>query len=112
MRGREFVGPRAPQGSRQQAEGWLSLEILDSRWLGLKKKLPSLSGSPEAATVSYNSVANLLAKPYPDMQAVANTYELCCMKDPMAKEVSPIALWDVHYLRDLDSTGFIDGLYQ
>jgi len=67
---------------------------------------------PQAASVSYNSVAKLLAKPYPDMQAIANAYELCCMKAPEARELSPIAMWDIHYLRDLDNSGFIDGLYR
>ncbi len=66
---------------------------------------------PQAASVSYNSVAKLLAKPYPDMQAIANAYELCCMKAPEARELSPIAMWDIHYLRDMDNSGFIDGLY-
>ena len=67
---------------------------------------------PEARGVSYNSVAKLLAKPYPDHQAVANAYRLCCMKAPEAKEVSPLALWDLHFLRQLDNSGFIDRLYE
>jgi ABC-type nitrate/sulfonate/bicarbonate transport system substrate-binding protein len=72
---------------------------------GLKQR------EPEARNVSYNSVAKLLAKPYPDHQAVANAYRLCCMKAPEAKEVSPLALWDLHFLRQLDNSGFIDRLY-
>ena len=66
----------------------------------------------EAASLNYNSVAKLLAKPYPDIQAIANAYELCCMKTADAKELSPLALWDLHFLRDLDNSGFIDGLYK
>jgi ABC-type nitrate/sulfonate/bicarbonate transport system substrate-binding protein len=61
---------------------------------------------PQARGVSYNSVAKLLAKPYPDHQAVANAYRLCCMKAPGAKELSPLALWDLHFLRQLDNSGF------
>lgn len=71
----------------------------------LKKREPRSGGG-------YNSVAKLLAKPYPDPKAVANAYELCCMKLPEAKEVSPLALWNLHYLRELDHSGFIDGLYR
>ncbi len=67
---------------------------------------------PEARSVSYNSVAKLLPKPYPAPEAIANAYELCCMKDPTAKEISPLAMWDIHYLRELDDSGFIDRLYQ
>lgn len=73
---------------------------------GLKQR------EPEARTVSYNSVAKLLAKPYPDLHAVANAYRLCCMKAPEAKEKSPLALWNLHFLRQLDQSGFIDRLYE
>ena len=73
---------------------------------GLRKR------EPEARSVGYNSVAKLLAKPYPDPKAIANAYELCRMKAPEAGEVSPFALWDLHYLRELDDSGFIDRLYE
>lgn len=66
---------------------------------------------PETRGVSYNSVAKLAMKPYPDIQAVANAYRLCCMKDAAAKDLSPMSMWDLHYLRQLDNSGIIDGLY-
>jgi ABC-type nitrate/sulfonate/bicarbonate transport system substrate-binding protein len=71
---------------------------------GLRQRVPE-------SNATYNSVAKLLTKPYPDHQAIANAYELCCMKEPKAKELSPVALWDLHYLRELDDSGFIDRLY-
>ncbi|HEY3302188.1 MAG TPA: ABC transporter substrate-binding protein [Candidatus Binatia bacterium] len=71
---------------------------------GLRRRVPE-------SNATYNSVAKLLAKPYPDHEAIANAYELCCMKDPKAKELSPVSLWDLHFLRELDDSGFIDGLY-
>ena len=67
---------------------------------------------PEARSVKYGNLARMPRKPYPEPRAVMNAHELCCMKDPSAKELSPLALWDTHYLRDLDDSGFIDGLYQ
>src|SRR5215467_1969287 len=66
---------------------------------------------PEAKNVAYRSVAKLLPKPYPDHEAVANAYKLCCLKSPEAEEMSPMALWDLHYLRELDNSEFIDALY-
>jgi ABC-type nitrate/sulfonate/bicarbonate transport system substrate-binding protein len=66
---------------------------------------------PEAKNVAYRSVAKLLPKPYPDHEGVANAYKLCCLKSPETEEVSPMALWDLHYLRELDNSGFIDALY-
>ncbi len=67
---------------------------------------------PEAKNVSYRSVAKLLPKPYPDHEGVSNAYKLCCLKSPETEEMSPMALWDLHYLRELDNSGFIDALYQ
>jgi len=58
------------------------------------------------------SVARHPMKPYPTTEAVANAYELCCIHYPETREVSPLALWDIGYLRDLDLSGFIDELIQ
>jgi len=67
---------------------------------------------PECKNVQFLSVAKLLPKPYPDHEAVANAYRLCCLKTPETEEQSPMALWDLHYLRTLDHSGFIDDLYR
>ena len=67
---------------------------------------------PECKNVNYRSAAKLLPKPYPDHEAVANAYKLCCLKTPETEEESPLALWDLHYLRQLDHCGFIDQLYK
>lgn len=72
---------------------------------GLRQRVPE-------AHARYEGVAKLLPKPYPDHEAVANAYKLCCLKDPETEELSPLALWDLHYLRELDNSGFIDGLYK
>ncbi len=73
---------------------------------GLRRRVP------ECKNVNYRSAAKLLSKPYPDHEAVANAYKLCCLKSPETEEQSPLALWDLHYLRQLDHCGFIDRLYQ
>src|SRR6478736_9179394 len=67
-------------------------QILD----GLRRR------EPECKSVQYRSVSKLLPKPYPDHEAVANAYRLCCLKNPETEEQSPMALWDLHYLRRLD----------
>jgi hypothetical protein len=59
----------------------------------------------------YRTLARMPRKPYPDPQAIINAYELGCIKGPEAKALSPLALWDLHYLRELDNSGFIDKLY-
>jgi ABC-type nitrate/sulfonate/bicarbonate transport system substrate-binding protein len=57
-------------------------------------------------------VARMPVKPYPTLQAIGNAYELACIQTPSTRgQQSPLALWDLHYLRELDATGFIDELY-
>jgi len=60
----------------------------------------------------YSRLERMPRKPYPDPQAIINAYDLGCIKSPEAKEISPLALWDLHYLRELDNSGFIDKLYK
>lgn len=92
-----IVGIHFARTRRQETE-----EILER----LKRRVP------EALRISYNSAAKLEPKPYPELQAIGNAYQLCCMKAPEAKRISPLALWDLHYLRALDDSGFIDRLYE
>lgn len=66
---------------------------------------------PELGKVRYESVARIPAKPYPELAAVRNAHRLCLMKADDASKISPLALWDIHYLRELDQSGFIDDLY-
>ena len=63
-------------------------------------------------TFKYQSLERMPNKPYPDPQGVINAYELGCIKSPEAKQLSPLALWDLHYLRELDNSGFINKLYR
>ncbi|MGH8611342.1 MAG: ABC transporter substrate-binding protein [Gammaproteobacteria bacterium] len=53
----------------------------------------------------------LCAKPYPHPLAVWNVYNLEVAHDPEVNSVSPLEIWDTHYLREIDDSGFIDSLY-
>jgi ABC-type nitrate/sulfonate/bicarbonate transport system substrate-binding protein len=53
----------------------------------------------------------LLVKPYPLPAAIQNVYELDVAKDPNMARVGPLEPWDLHYLREIDDSGFIDTLY-
>lgn len=76
-----------------------------------EKILEKLS-KKKGESFQYRSLERMPKKPYPDPQGVINAYELGCIKSPEAKQVSPLALWDLHYLRELDNSGFIDKLYK
>lgn len=51
-------------------------------------------------------------KPYPSPEGVLNAWELSRMRYEEARDANPFALWDMHYLRELDLSGFIDELVQ
>lgn len=56
--------------------------------------------------------AKLLSKkPYPLASAIQNVYDLDVGKDPAMRSIGPMEPWDLHYLRVIDDSGFIDRLY-
>jgi ABC-type nitrate/sulfonate/bicarbonate transport system substrate-binding protein len=56
--------------------------------------------------------ARLLSKkPYPLPAAIQNVYDLDVGKDPAMQSIGPMEPWDLHYLRAIDDSGFIDRLY-
>lgn len=56
--------------------------------------------------------ASLERKPYPSLQAISNVFQLALRRNPEIAGYNPLSLWDLHYLRELDDTGYIDELYK
>jgi ABC-type nitrate/sulfonate/bicarbonate transport system substrate-binding protein len=54
---------------------------------------------------------SLERKPYPDIDAISNVFQLAVRRDPEIASYNPLALWDTHYVRALDDAGYIDRLY-
>ena len=38
--------------------------------------------------------------------------QLAVRRDPEVSSYNPLALWDTHFIRELDDSGYIDRLYQ
>ena len=55
-------------------------------------------------------VGGLKIRPYPTPRAIANTYEIATIEFPEACGLNPLALWDLHWVKELDDAGFIDNL--
>ncbi len=68
----------------------------------------------DAATKLYNDLAPTLEpKLFPSMQAISNVYEEAVRQGGEdAKKINPMELWDFHFLREIDDTGFIADLYK
>jgi ABC-type nitrate/sulfonate/bicarbonate transport system substrate-binding protein len=60
----------------------------------------------------YDDIApGLSAKLYPTMAAIGNVYEAAKRFDAAAVDINPMELWDLHHVRRIDDSGFIDALY-
>ena len=60
----------------------------------------------------YNDLAPTLErKLFPSLPAIHNVYQEALRQSKEAAEVDPLALWDLHALRRIDDSGFIDKLY-
>jgi ABC-type nitrate/sulfonate/bicarbonate transport system substrate-binding protein len=83
-----------------------SIQIIKDRYVNEGKL------SLAQATYTYQNLAPLLeARLYPTMPAIMNVYEEAKRQDPDAAKINPLALWDMHHLRAIDDSGFIDRIY-
>ncbi|TMA56275.1 MAG: hypothetical protein E6J73_21450 [Deltaproteobacteria bacterium] len=55
---------------------------------------------------------SLETKPYPSLQAISNVFRLALRRNPEITSYNPLGLWDTHFVRELDDSGYIDRLYQ
>jgi ABC-type nitrate/sulfonate/bicarbonate transport system substrate-binding protein len=66
----------------------------------------------QMARVAHKTLADVLEpKLYPSTAAVANVYQEGVRQDKDATRINPMALWDLHFLRRIDDSGFVDELY-
>ncbi len=64
------------------------------------------------AKLTYASMAETLEpRLFPTTAAIANVYLQGIREDKDAAKVNPMELWDLHYLRQIDDSGFVDDLY-
>ena len=78
----------------------------------LEKRYSPKGWDREIVEHVYNELAAILEKkPYPALPAIHNVFELAKRQHPECAGVNPLSLWDMHYLRQIDDSGFIDRLY-
>ena len=60
----------------------------------------------------YETQSETLEKaPYPSIEAIQNVFALAVKRNPEIKEYNPLALWDLHYVKEIDDSGYIRQLY-
>ncbi len=73
--------------------------------------LIGLTGDDEIEYLHSQWSQLLCAKLYPTPDAISNLYQLDVAHDPRANFITPLEVWDTHYVRMIDDSGFIDALY-
>jgi NitT/TauT family transport system substrate-binding protein len=85
-----------------------TLEILNEHASPILK----LQSEAEVETLYQEWALSLERKPYPSLEAIANVFRLAVQRNPEIKDYNPLALWNTHFVRELDDSGYIDRLYQ
>jgi ABC-type nitrate/sulfonate/bicarbonate transport system substrate-binding protein len=85
-----------------------TLEILKEHATPILK----LQSDAEVETLYKEWAQSLERKPYPGLAAIANVFQLAVRRNPEISAYNPLALWDTHFVRELDDSGYIDRLYQ
>jgi ABC-type nitrate/sulfonate/bicarbonate transport system substrate-binding protein len=84
-----------------------TLDILNKTCRDLLK----LQSDEELAYFYDNHAAPLQHKPYPTLEAIQNVFALAVKRNPEIQGFNPLTMWDLHYLREIDDSGYIDRLY-
>ena len=71
-----------------------------------------LQSDEEVETLYEEWAHSLERKPYPAIEAIANVFRLAVRRNPEIASFNPLALWDSHYVRELDDSSYIDQLYR
>jgi sulfonate transport system substrate-binding protein len=85
-----------------------TLEILNEHACPILKLEPGA----EVETLYHEWAQSLERRPYPSLAAISNVFQLALRRNPEIAGYNPLALWDTHFVRELDDSGYIDRLYQ
>jgi NitT/TauT family transport system substrate-binding protein len=85
-----------------------TLEILKEHATPILK----LQSDQEVETLYDEWAKSLERKPYPSLDAISNVFQLAVRRNPEISGYNPLALWNTHFVRELDDSGYIDRLYQ
>jgi NitT/TauT family transport system substrate-binding protein len=85
-----------------------TLEILKEHAMPILK----LRSDEEVETLYEEWAQSLETKPYPSLQAISNVFQLALRRNPEISSYNPLGLWDTHFVRELDDSGYIDQLYK
>ena len=89
---------------------FLTQEEETKKILALASNL-QLQNDQEVSALYEDWVHFLERKPYPTLEAINNVFTLALRRNPEIEAFNPLILWDTHYVRELDDSGFIEQLY-
>jgi len=99
----------------QAANNWTENKLVVRPGIGSKEHaapILKLQTDEEVETLYEEWAQSLETKPYPSLQAISNVFQLALRRNPEIGSYNPLSLWDTHFVRELDDSGYIDRLYQ
>jgi ABC-type nitrate/sulfonate/bicarbonate transport system substrate-binding protein len=85
-----------------------TLDIINKTCRGLLK----LESDEELEHFCAYQAETYQPKPYPTPEAIENVFQLGVKDTPEIAGFNPLVMWDLHHLRAIDDSGYIDKLYQ
>ncbi|MEA2976340.1 MAG: NMT1-like family [Alphaproteobacteria bacterium] len=85
-----------------------TLDIINKTCRGLLK----LESDEELEHFRAYQAETYQPKPYPTPEAIENVFQLGVKDTPEIAGFNPLVMWDLHHLRAIDDSGYIDKLYQ
>lgn len=76
----------------------------------LKDRLAKKMGIDDDDLYEYmytSLLENMVDTPYPTLEAIQNVYQLALWIHPEVKDLNPLSMWDLHFVREVDEEGFI-----
>jgi hypothetical protein len=87
----------------------------EKMWKLMEEKVaPELKITDERSLKHLHAYCQHILEPrmYPHAEAVANAFKLAIMEEPtIGEKLNPFSLWDIHLLREIEESEFIDDLY-
>jgi ABC-type nitrate/sulfonate/bicarbonate transport system substrate-binding protein len=113
---RAYLDQQAPTAERVVTALTESLAFIHrpaNKSIVLKSLMKNLRMTDEAATENgyQEQLLTLNRKPYPSLEGLRNAQRLMTMQNPKIAALKIEELIDSRFVRKLDETGFIDGLY-
>lgn len=112
----EKVKEKGPLFSRLLRSLVLATRFMKENWeetvktiLGEPSKYLDIQSGDEALAYYYFYMKwrTPIDRPYPTLEAIKNAHAIACRDNAEAKNINPVEVWDLHFLKEIDAEGLM-----